>query len=170
LRKVTVHCEIRPVNGKRPTARSRGIHPARQAAKRPEAENGLRPTLPQTALHVPGRHAARDEKRSTGPLVLGASHAIGRNLGLGRESLIPPGLILGPVSVSRSSQSNGCARFPAEQNRARRPHANPSLIPFFLRSFSRVVAATPSDRRAAPERARPRRRPSPSPVCALTVG
>jgi hypothetical protein len=29
--------------------------------------------------------------------------------------------------------------------------------------------ATPSDR-AAPERAHPRRRPSPSPVCALTVG
>jgi hypothetical protein len=40
----------------------------------------------------------------------------------------------------------------------------------FLRSLSRAAAATPRDRRAAPERARPRCRPSPSPVCALTVG
>jgi hypothetical protein len=46
---------------------------------------------------------------------------------------------------------------------------NPSLISVFLRSLSRAAAVTPSDR-AAPERARPRRRPSPSPVCALTVG
>jgi hypothetical protein len=42
---------------------------------------------------------------------------------------------------------------------------NPSLISVFLRSLSRAAAATPSDR-AAPERARPRRRPSPSSVCA----
>ncbi len=52
---------------------SRGIHSARQAAKRPEAKNGPRPTLPQTALRVRGRHAARDGKRSTGPLALQAA-------------------------------------------------------------------------------------------------
>jgi hypothetical protein len=129
-----------------PTARSREIYSALLAGKRPKAE-----------------------KRSTGPLALGASRAPGRNLGLGQESFIPPGLILGPVSVSRPSQSDGCARFPAEQNRAPTPSRNPSLIQFFLRSLSRAAAATPSVR-AAPERARPRRRPSPSPVCALTVG
>jgi hypothetical protein len=94
---------------------------------------------------VPGRHAARDEKRSTSPLALGASRAPGRNLGLGQESLIPPGLNLGPVSVSRSSQSNGCARFPVEQNRARRPRANPSLI-----SFSSAPSHAPQHSRATP--------------------
>jgi hypothetical protein len=79
---------------------------------------------------------ARDEKQPSGPLTLGASRALGRNLGLGREGLIPPGLKLGSVSVSRSSQSNGYARFPAEQNRARRPRANPSLILPLPRSLS----------------------------------
>jgi hypothetical protein len=43
LRKITVNYEIRPENEKRPTTRSRGIHFARQAAKRPEVENGPRP-------------------------------------------------------------------------------------------------------------------------------
>jgi hypothetical protein len=172
LQKVTVHCEIRPVNEKWPTACSRGIHSARQAAKRPEAENGPRPTLHQTALRVPGRHAARDEKRSTGPLALGASRAPGCNLGLGQESLIPPGLNLGPVSVSRSSQSNGCARFPAEQNHARRPRANPSLIPFSSapsHAPQRSRATPSADERERRERARGAAL-SPSLVWALTVG
>jgi hypothetical protein len=123
MRKVTVHYEIRLENGKRPTARSRRTHSARQAAKRPEAENGPRPARPQTTLPVPGHHAARDGNQPTGPLALNASRAPGRNLGLGWESFFPPGLKLGPVIVSRPSQSDGCARFPAEQNRARRPRA-----------------------------------------------
>jgi hypothetical protein len=144
LRKVTVHCKIRPVNEKRLTARSRGIHPARQAAKRPEAEIGPRPACPQTTLPLPGRHAARDGNQPSGPLALSASCAPGRNLGLGRESFVPPRLNLGPVIVSGPSQSDGCVRFPAEQNRARRPRANPSLILFLLRSLSRA-AAQPSD-------------------------
>jgi hypothetical protein len=63
------------------------------------------------------------------------------NLGLGRESLIPPGLNIGPVIISRPSQSDGCARFPAEQNRARRPRANPSLILSLPRSLSRAAAS-----------------------------
>jgi hypothetical protein len=141
LRKVTVHCEIQPENEKRPTARSREIHSARQAAKRPKAENGPWPTLPQTALCVPGRHADRDGKWSTGPLVLSASRAPGRNLGLGQESLFPPGLNLGPVSVSRSSQSNGYAKFPTEQNRARRPRATLALILIFSTPLTRHSAA-----------------------------
>jgi hypothetical protein len=140
LRKLTVHCEIRPENeiGSRP-ARAEPL--ARQVVKRPKAENGPWPTLPQTALRVLGRHAARDGKRSTSPLMLGASRAPGRNLGLGRESLFPPGLNLGPVSVSRSSQSNGRAKFLVEQNRTRRPRAKPSLILSLLRSLSRAAAS-----------------------------
>jgi hypothetical protein len=103
---------------------------------------------------VPGRHAARDEKRSTGPLALGASRAPGRNLGLGRESLILRGLKLGPVSVSRPSKSDGCVRFPAEQNRARLPRATLALILIFsapTRAPQRRLRATERRRR---ERAR----------------
>jgi hypothetical protein len=91
---------------------------------------------------MPGRHAARDENQPTGPLALSASRAPGRNLGLGRESLFPPELNLGPVIVSHPSQSDGCAMFPAEQNWLRRPHANPSLISL-LRSLSRTAAGDP---------------------------
>jgi hypothetical protein len=90
---------------------------------------------------VPGRHAARDGNQPSGPLALSASRAPGRNLGLGRESLIPPGLILGPVSVSHPPKSDGCARFPAEQNHARQPRANPSLILSLPRSLSRAAAS-----------------------------
>jgi hypothetical protein len=140
LRKVTVHCEIRPENGKRPTARSRGIHSACQAAKRPEAETGPRTARPQTTLPVPGRHVARDGNQPTGPLVLNASRALGCNLGLGRESFFPPGLNLDPVIMSRPSQSDGCARFPTEQNRVLRRRANPSLISL-LRSLSHAAAS-----------------------------
>jgi hypothetical protein len=93
------------------------------------------------ALRVPGRHAPRDEKRSTGPLALGASHAPGRNLGLGRESFIPPRLKLGPVSVSRPSQSDGCVKFSAEQNHARRPRATLPLIPIFSAPLTRRSVA-----------------------------
>jgi hypothetical protein len=103
-------------------------------------ENGPRPTRPQTTLPLPGRHAARDGNQPTGPLTLSASHAPGRNLGLGRESFFPPGLNLGPVIVSRPSQSDGCVRFPAEQNRVLRRRANPSLISL-LRSLSRAAAS-----------------------------
>jgi hypothetical protein len=108
-----------------------------------------RPARPQTALRVPGRHAARDGNRPTGLLALSASRAPGRNLGLGRESLFPPRPKLSPVIVSHPSQSNGCARFPAEQNRARRPRANPSPHSVFLHSHSRVVASDSVGRRAA---------------------
>jgi hypothetical protein len=73
---------------------------------------------------------ARDRNWPTGPLALSASRAPGRNLGLGRESLFPPGPKLSPVIVSHPSQSNGCARFSVEQNRIDSPRANPSLIRF----------------------------------------
>jgi hypothetical protein len=129
------------------------MNSTRQAAKRPEAETGPRPARPQTTLPVPGRHAARDGNQPTGPLALSVSRAPGRNLGLGRESFFPPGLNLGPVIVSRPSQSDGCARFPAEQNRVLQCCTNPSLI---LSSYAPSHApqrATPSGRRAAPERA-----------------
>jgi hypothetical protein len=119
----------------------------------PEAETGPRPACPQTTLPVPGRHAARDGNQPCGPLALSASRAPGRNLGLGRESLILPGLNLGPVSVSCSSQANGCVRFPAEQNRARQPHANPSLIP-----FSSAPSHAPQRSRATPSADERRRR------------
>jgi hypothetical protein len=69
--------------------------------------------------------------------------------------------------VSRSSQSNGCTKFSAEQNHARWPRANPSLILSLLRSLS-CAAASDSERRWR-ERARGTAL-SPSPVCALTVG
>jgi hypothetical protein len=107
----------------------------------PEAETGPRPARPQTTLTVLGRHAARDRNQPTGPLALSASHAPGRNLGVGRESFFPPGLNLGPVIVSRPSQSDGCARFPAEQNRVLRRCANPSLISLLFRSLSRAAAS-----------------------------
>jgi len=90
---------------------------------------------------VPGRHAARDGNQPTGLLALSASRAPGRNLGLDQESFFPPRLNLGSVIVSRPSQSDGCARFPAEQNRARWPRANPSLILSLLRSLSRAAAS-----------------------------
>jgi hypothetical protein len=136
-------------------------------------ENGPRPARPQTALRVPGRHAARDGNRPIGSLTLSVSRALGRNLGLDRESLFPPGPKLGPVIVSHPSPSNSCVRFSAEQNRARRPRANPSPHSVFLRSHSRAAAssrATPSaDERERRERARGAAL-SPSPVCAPTVG
>jgi hypothetical protein len=116
------------------TLRARGRETA-QSRKRPAAHS----SSDRASRASP--HAARDEKWSTGPLVLGASRAPGRNLGLGWESLFPPGLNLSPVSVSRSSQSNGCAKFSAEQNRPRRPRANPSLILSLLRSLSRAAAS-----------------------------
>jgi hypothetical protein len=78
---------------------------------------------PQNTLPVPGRHAARDGNHPTGPLALTASRAPGHNLGLGRESFFPLGLKLGLVFVSHPSQSDGCVRFLAEQNGARRPRA-----------------------------------------------
>jgi hypothetical protein len=90
---------------------------------------------------VPGRHAARAGNQPTGPLAFSVSRAPGRNLGLGRESFFPPGLNLGPVIVSCPSQSDGYAMFPAEQNRAHRPRANPSLILSLLRSLSRAAAS-----------------------------
>jgi hypothetical protein len=157
LRKVTVHCEIRPENGKWLTARSRRTHSARQAAKRPEAKNGPRPALPQTTLRVPGRHAARDRNRPTGQLTLSASRAPSCNLGLGRESFFPPGLKLGPVIMSRPSQSDGCVRFPVEQNRARRPRTTLHSFCFSSAPSHAPQRATPSGRRAAAERACPRR-------------
>jgi hypothetical protein len=171
LRKVTVHCEIRPKNRKRLTTRSRRTLSARQAAKRPEAENGPWPARPHTTLPVPGRHAARDGNRPTGPLVLSASRAPGRNLGLGQESLFPPGLKPGPVIVSHPSQSDGCARFLAEQNRARRPCTTLALILIFSAPTHTPQRATP----LADERCSGRERTrgaalSPSPVCAPTVG
>jgi hypothetical protein len=90
---------------------------------------------------VPGRHATRDRNQPSGPLALSASRAPGRNLGLGRESFFPPGLNLGSVIVSCPSQSDGCARFSAKQNRARRPRANSSLILSLPRSLSRAAAS-----------------------------
>jgi hypothetical protein len=121
---------------------------------------------------VPGRHAARDGKQSTGPLALSASRAPGRNLGLGRESLFPPGLNLGPVIMSRSSQSNGCAKFPAEQNSARCPRATLALILIFsapTHAPQRSRATPSADERERRERARGAAL-SPSPVCAPTIG
>jgi hypothetical protein len=165
LRKVTVHYEIRPENEKWPTARSRGIHSARQAVKRPEAEISPWPARLQTALRVPGCHAARDGNRPTGPLALSASRALGRDLGLDRESLFPPGPKLGPVIVSHPSQSNGCARFPVEQNCVDSPRTNPSLIRFsapthaLQRAAERLCRPTSDSARA--EGACPRRRLEP---------
>jgi hypothetical protein len=110
---------------------------------------------------VPGRHAARDGNQPTGPLALSASRAPGYNLGLGQESFFPPELNIGPVIVSRPSQSDGCARFPAEQNPVLQRRANPSLISLLFRSLSRAAASDSSDRRVAPERASLRRRLEP---------
>jgi hypothetical protein len=161
LQKGTVHYEIRPEIGKRSTACLRRTLSVRQAAKRPEAEYGPQPARPQTTLPVPGRHAARDGNRPTGPLALGASRSPGHNLGLGRESFFPPGLKLGSVIVSHPSQSDGRTRFPAEQNRARCPRATLALILIFSTPTHAPQRATLSGRRAATERACPRRRLEP---------
>jgi hypothetical protein len=92
---------MRPEAKNGPSARSRTLRSARQAAMRPEAANG--------------------------PLTLSTSRAIGRNLGLGQESCVPPGPRLGPLDVSRPSASDGHARIPAEQNWLRCPLANPRV-------------------------------------------
>jgi hypothetical protein len=123
----------------------------------PEAKYGPQPEHPQNALPVPGHHAARDGNQPTGPLALSASRAPGHNLGLGRESFFPPGLKLGPVIVSRPSQSDGCTRFSAEQNRARRLCTTLASFCFSSAPSHVPQRATPSGRRAAAERACPRR-------------
>jgi hypothetical protein len=123
--------------------------PGREAARsqiRPAAER------PQNALPVTGRHAARDGNQPTSPLALIASRAPGRNLGLARESFFPPGLKLGPVIVSRPSQSDGCARFPAKQNRARRPRATLASFCFSSAPSHAPQRATPSGQRAVAKR------------------
>jgi hypothetical protein len=74
--------------------------------------------LAHTALRAPRRHSARSENRPFGLLVLSASRAPGRNMGLGWERRFPPGARLGLVIVSHPSASNGRTRNPAEQNRA----------------------------------------------------
>jgi hypothetical protein len=111
----------------------------------PKPKTGPRPSCPQITLPVPGRHAARDRNQPSGPLALSASRAPGCKLGLGRESFVRPGLNLGPVIVSRPSQSDGCAKFPVEQNRARRPRATLALI---------LIFSAPLTRRSAAERLR----------------
>jgi hypothetical protein len=151
-------------NGPRP-ARAE-LSPCARPRSGPKPKTARGPLFLRPRSPVPSRHAARDGNQPTDPIALSVSRAPGRNLGLGWESLFPPGLNLGPVIVSRPSQSDGCVRFPAEQNRLRRPHANPSLISL-LRSLSRV-AASDSERRRR-ERARGAAL-SPSPVCTLTVG
>jgi hypothetical protein len=114
-------------------AHSRENYCARLPGKQPEAEKPARGPLTRNTP----RSRPEAEKRSTGPLALGASRTPGRNLGLGRERLTPPGLNLGPMSVSRPSQSDGRARFSAEQNRLRRPSRNPSLISISPLSLAR---------------------------------
>jgi hypothetical protein len=116
----------------------------------PKIKNSPRPARPQTALRMPGRHVARDGNQPTGPLALSASRAPGRNLGLGRESFFLPRSKLGPVIVSHPSQSNGCARFSAEQNRARRPRANPSPHSVCLRPMSGAAKGARLRRRLEP--------------------
>jgi hypothetical protein len=101
-------------------------------------------------ISASGWETARSRKRSTGPLALGASRAPGRNLGLGWERLTAPGLNLGPVSVSRPSQSDGRARFSAEQNRIRRPSRRTLASFLFFSALSR----TPQRRLRANERRR----------------
>jgi hypothetical protein len=88
--------------------------------------------LAQTLLRAPGREAARSRKRPIGPLALSASRAPGCNLGLGWESHFPPEPRLGPVIVSHPSESNGCARFLAEQNRTDALTQTLALIRFSL--------------------------------------
>ena len=129
--------KIRPKNeiGPRPVRAELTSRARPRSGPKPKPACGplaLRPRSPSQAAMRP-----ETEKQPSGLLALGASRAPCRNLGLGRESLIPPGLKLGPVSVSRSSQSNGCARFPAEQNRASAGRANPSLISISPLSLAR---------------------------------
>jgi hypothetical protein len=128
-------------NQNRPAVHFSRNYSASPAGKRPEAENGPRPARSRISLPAPAAMRPETEKQPSGPLALGASRAPGRNLGLGRESQIPPGLKLGPVSVSRSSRSDGCATFPAEQNRASAGRANPSVIS--LRSLSLTCQLVP---------------------------
>jgi hypothetical protein len=133
----------------RPAAHSLRSHRARPPGKQPETEFGPRPARsgslspPQAAVQPETKKPAR------GPLALRASRAPGHNLGLGRESRNPPGLEVGPVSVSRSSGSDGCARFSAEQNPRPRPRAQTLAI--LALSLSLLA---PQRRLRAPERRR----------------
>jgi hypothetical protein len=116
---------------------------ALRAPGREAARSRKRPADPLalSASRASGRDAARSRKRPVGPLVLSASRAPGRNLGLGRESHFPLGPRLGPVIVSHPSESNGCARNPAEQNRADALALTLALI-LFLCSLFRAAAST----------------------------
>jgi hypothetical protein len=134
----------------------KGYCSLRNSARKWKTAHGL---LTRNSLCVPGREAARSRKRpaarspsdhaprarppcgSRRKSAHRPARAPGRNLGLGRESIFPPGQNLGPVIVSRPSQSDGYVRFPAEQNHARRPRANPSLILSLLRSLSRAAVS-----------------------------
>jgi hypothetical protein len=100
-----------------------------------------------------GRNAARSRKWPVSPLALSASRASGRNLGLGRESRVLPGPRLGPLDVSRPSASYAHARIPAEQNRIRRPCANPR-VHLRLLAPRRAPQLTPRRRRRGPSRRR----------------
>jgi hypothetical protein len=130
--------------------------------------------LAQNLLRASGRETARSRKR---PVAHSSSDCAPRarppcNLGLGRESLFPPGSKHGPVIVSHPSQSNGCAKFPAEQNRARRPRATLALILIFFaptHAPQRSRATPSADEREQRERTRGAAL-SPSLVCALTIG
>jgi hypothetical protein len=89
-----------------------------QVAMRPEMETG-----------PPAR------SRSARPALQAATWAWARKVSS------PTGLNLGPVIMSRPSQSDGCARFPTEQNNVLRRRANPSLISLLFRSLSRAAAS-----------------------------
>jgi hypothetical protein len=120
-----------------------------------------------SAIRAPGRDLPLIRKMARGPLTHSPSHAPGCNVGLGRESRVPPGPQLGPLDVSRPYASNGHAWIPTEQKRRWRPRANPRVHLRFLAPRSAAPPATappwavssarvPTDRWTRRRRAAPR--------------
>jgi hypothetical protein len=167
LRKVTIHYEIRPVNGKWPTARSRGIHPALQAAKQPRSQNWPTARLPSD--HAPRASPRRKSAQrpacaqrvpcsrpqpGPGP---GKSHPVLAESGSGECEPF--------ISIQRLREVFGrtkpCSGSVAQTLASFHFSSTPSHAP------QRRLRAT--DERRRRERARGTTL-SPSPVCTLTVG
>jgi hypothetical protein len=126
-------------NGPQPARAELTLRARPRSGPKPKTARGPLALRPRSACH-----AAMRPETETGPLALSASRAPGCNLGLGRKSLFPPGPKLGPVIMSHPCQSNGYAKFPAEQNCTRCPRANPSPHSF-LSAPTHTPQQAPSD-------------------------
>jgi hypothetical protein len=171
LRKVTVHYEIRPVNGKRPTARSCGIHPALQAAKQPRSQN--RPTA-----RLPSDHAPRARPPCSPRWKSAQRPACAQRVPCSRPQ---PGPGPGKSHPAWAESGSGeCEPFISIQRLREvfgrtKPCSGSVAQTLASFHFSSTPSRAPQQRLRATDERRRRERArgatlSPSPVCTLTVG